>query len=61
MQVPVSLLISYMMLGIEDIGSRIENPFQVLPLWQYCDVIDASCTQLLSHDAELGTSAGAGS
>lgn len=43
---PVSLLISFFMLGIEDIGSRVEQPFDVMPLWQYCTTIEQSCVQL---------------
>merc|ERR1712151_1243469 len=43
---PVSMIISFFMLGIEDIGSRVEQPFNVMPLWQYCDTIDQSCVQL---------------
>merc|ERR1712048_774933 len=44
---PVSIIISFFMLGIEDIGSRVEQPFNVMPLWQYCDTIDQSCVQLV--------------
>ncbi|CAK0839590.1 unnamed protein product [Prorocentrum cordatum] len=43
---PGSLLISFFMLGIEDIGSRVEQPFDVMPLWQYCTTIEQSCVQL---------------
>lgn len=43
--VPVTLVISFFMLGIEDIGSRVEQPFDVMPLWQYCQTIDQSCVQ----------------
>jgi len=52
--VPVSLLISFFMLGIEDIGSRVEQPFDVMPLWQYCQTIDQSCQQLVRHSELLG-------
>lgn len=51
--VPVSLLISYFMLGIEDIGSRVEEPFHCLPLWQYCQTVDASGKQLVSAHADF--------
>lgn len=47
--VPVTCAIGFYMLGIEDIGVRIEQPFDVLPLWQYVDAIDASCEQLIAH------------
>lgn len=45
--VPVSLVISFFMLGIEDIGSRVEQPFNVMPLWQYCQVINTSGVQIV--------------
>ncbi|CAK9098474.1 unnamed protein product [Durusdinium trenchii] len=52
--VPITLVISFFMLGIEDIGSRVEQPFDVLPLWQYCEDIENSCNQLLEHSRMLG-------
>ena len=39
---PASLLVSYAMLAIEDIGVVLEEPFHVLPNWMYCDAIDKS-------------------
>eukprot|EP00435_Cladocopium_sp_Y103_P037520 s305_g9.t4 len=51
---PMTLVISFFMLGIEDIGSRVEQPFDVLPLWQYCEDIEFSCQQLLEHSRMLG-------
>eukprot|EP00808_Paulinella_micropora_P000011 g24681.t1 len=47
--IPTSLLLTYFFLGIEDIGVLTENPFNNLPLWQHCNVIDASCQQILLH------------
>mmetsp|Transcript_775 Transcript_775/g.2336 ORF Transcript_775/g.2336 Transcript_775/m.2336 type:complete len:485 (+) Transcript_775:19-1473(+) len=47
---PASVVVAYMMLGIEDIGSRIEMPFDTLPLWQYCDGLDVSIAQICDHD-----------
>lgn len=52
--VPLTLTISFFMLGIEDIGSRVEQPFDVLPLWQYCEEVDNSLAQLLEHSRALG-------
>ena len=46
---PASIFVSFVLLGIEDIGVQIEEPFDVLPLWQYCDAIGASCDQLQLH------------
>jgi len=51
---PMTLVISFFMLGIEDIGSRVEQPFDVMPLWQYCEDIEFSCQQLLQHSQMLG-------
>ncbi|CAK9044125.1 unnamed protein product [Durusdinium trenchii] len=47
--VPVTLVTSFFMLGIEDIGSRVEQPFNALPLWQYCQTVEQSCIQILRH------------
>jgi predicted membrane chloride channel (bestrophin family) len=61
---PVSLLMAWGMLGIEDIGSRIENPMDSLPLWQYVDTVEQSLEQLRAHDSEarqLSGGAGDGS
>jgi len=49
MTVPFSLAISFIMFGIEDIGTRVEQPFNILPLWQYSDVIKKSCEQVSAH------------
>ena len=43
-----SLFIGYALLGIEDIGVQIEEPFDVLPLWQYSATVAASCDQLVA-------------
>lgn len=45
--VPASITISFFMLGIEDIGSRVEQPFNCMPLWQYCQTVDTSCIQIV--------------
>lgn len=50
---PVTVLISFFLLGIQDIGSRVEQPFDVLPLWQYCQTVGQSCEQLLRHSEGL--------
>ena len=49
--VPVSTVLSFFFLGIEDIGTRIEQPFDTLPLWQYVESVDASCEQILAHES----------
>jgi len=50
---PVTLLVSFFLMGIQDIGSRVEQPFDVLPLWQYCATVDASVEQLLRQAEAL--------
>lgn len=43
----LSIAAAFLFLGIDDIGQRVEQPFALLPLWQYCDVVDQDCLQLL--------------
>lgn len=50
---PVSVVVSFFLLGIQDIGSRVEQPFDVLPLWQYCQTIDQSVDQMLRQTESL--------
>lgn len=51
------------MLGLEDISVQIEEPFDILPLFQYCDEVIDSCDRLLevakSERITLSTSVGA--
>ena len=44
---PATLFITYGLLGIEDIGVQIEEPFDVLPLRAYCNSIHASVKTLM--------------
>lgn len=46
--VPVSLMVTFVLLGIEDIGVQIENPFHNLPLRQYQTAVHASVDALLT-------------
>ena len=48
-----SLFVSWALLGTEDIGVQVEEPFDVLPLFQYVNGI-AATTDGLVKDAELG-------
>ena len=52
-----SLFVSWALLGTEDIGVQVEEPFDVLPLFQYVNGI-AATTDGLVKDAELGRIAG---
>lgn len=47
--VPTSATVALFLFGIEDAGTRIEQPFSALPLWQYCEGIDATVTQIVNH------------
>lgn len=51
--IPSSLIVAMFMYGLEDVGARIEQPFQALPLWQYCDGIDAGCKQIMAQHQVL--------
>lgn len=51
--IPASVVVALFMYGLEDIGTRIEQPFDSLPLWQYCDGIEGSCKQLLTQHTLL--------
>jgi len=51
--IPASAVVALFLYGLEDIGTRIEQPFDSLPLWQYCDGIEAGCKQLMAQHALL--------
>ena len=51
--VPTSATVALFLFGIEDVGTRIEQPFAALPLWQYCDGIDASVAQIAKQHARM--------
>mmetsp|Transcript_34650 Transcript_34650/g.67912 ORF Transcript_34650/g.67912 Transcript_34650/m.67912 type:complete len:586 (-) Transcript_34650:479-2236(-) len=54
---PVCAAISAFMLGIEELGVQIAEPFSVLPLENMCDGIEASLTQMCKsgcNDAQKG-------
>ncbi|PSC74369.1 UPF0187 chloroplastic [Micractinium conductrix] len=44
--VPAVTIISFLLLGIEEIGVTIEEPFSILPLEQLCDVIEKNVWEL---------------
>lgn len=50
---PFSCYISFVLLGIDDIGRRVEEPFDNLPLWEFCQNVDRSCEQLIHNAEEL--------
>lgn len=50
---PTSMVIALFMYGLDDVGTRIEEPFDNLPLWQYCEGIDGSLKQHLAQHERL--------
>lgn len=57
-EVPLSVIVAFLLLGIEEIGVSIEEPFSILPLEALCDVIEANVGELRSTH---GRGAGAAS
>jgi len=43
---PASLLVTYSIVGIEDIGVQLEEPFNILPLRQYSEGISDGCNNI---------------
>jgi len=46
-----SLFVAWALMGTEDIGVQVEEPFDVLPLFQYCQGIAATCDGLAKDAA----------
>jgi len=49
-----SVFSAFLFLGIDDIGQRVEQPFGILPLWDYCAQIDKDCGQIFQNARTLG-------
>ncbi|KAL4421772.1 hypothetical protein ABPG77_009755 [Micractinium sp. CCAP 211/92] len=59
--VPITCLISFLLLGIEEIGVAIEEPFSILPLEALCDAIERNVWELhRMHVAGADGAAGSG-
>jgi len=43
--VPITILISFILLGIDEIAVHIEEPFAIMPLQQLCQVVQATCQE----------------
>jgi putative membrane protein len=52
---PASLMVTYAILGIEDIGVQLEEPFNILPLRQYSEGIYAGVDSIRDSYAIPGT------
>ena len=48
--IPASGILAFLLLGIEEIGVQIEEPFSILPLGEFCSY---ACTQLFGILAML--------
>lgn len=46
--------IAFLLLGIDHIGLRVEEPMHILPLWQFVDIIDKDCEQMRRAAKKLG-------
>lgn len=56
MTTPVALAIAWLFFGIDDIGRRVEMPFDNLALWQFVEQSDLSCEQLIRQTEDSGES-----
>lgn len=43
---PMAIYIAFVFLGIDDIGRRVEEPFDNMALWQFVEIADQSCEQI---------------
>jgi predicted membrane chloride channel (bestrophin family) len=43
---PVALIVSFLLLGIEEIGVTIEEPFSILPLEAICRTIEGNVAEV---------------
>ncbi|KAI3424164.1 hypothetical protein D9Q98_009523 [Chlorella vulgaris] len=54
--VPLSSIVAFLLLGIEEIGVSIEEPFSILPLESICDTIQGNVKELCSvHGTHNGS------
>ena len=43
------LVIAFVILGIEEVGNHIEEPFAIMPLMPLCQVVTATCRETLEY------------
>lgn len=48
-----TFVIAFLFLGIEELGVQVEQPFQVIPLWQLCNQVQADIEELVLHPLDL--------
>ncbi|MEW5313383.1 MAG: hypothetical protein WDW38_004954 [Sanguina aurantia] len=50
---PVTALIGFLLLGIDEIGVQIEEPFGILPLFQFCSTIEKDLNSMLADEGQV--------
>lgn len=50
-----TFIIAFLFLGIEELGVQVEQPFQVIPLWQLCSQVQADIEELVLHPLDVAT------
>ncbi|PRW20392.1 UPF0187 chloroplastic [Chlorella sorokiniana] len=56
--VPLAVIVAFLLLGIEEIGVSIEEPFSILPLDALCDTIEANVKELQRTHSQQGGGGG---
>jgi hypothetical protein len=51
--IPLSVVITFLLLGIDEIGVQIEEPFGLLPLDDICDEIEGDLFSMLKEGIEI--------
>ena len=50
-----TFIIAFLFLGIEELGVQVEQPFQVIPLWQLCNQVQEDIEELVLHTFNVPT------
>ena len=50
-----TLIIAFLFMGIEELGVQVEQPFQVIPLWQLCNQVQEDIEELVLHPLNVAT------
>jgi putative membrane protein len=53
MAIAWSAVISFVYLGIDELGVQVEQPFQLIPLWQLCRNVQEDIEELVLHPLEV--------
>ena len=48
-----TFVIAFLFLGIEELGVTVEQPFQVIPLWQLCCQVQEDIEELVLHPLDM--------